>query len=116
MGPPYRASEHRHKQRAAAGGMHMTDHVVDPRGSRTFVTISEALAAADPGDCVVIRSGVSHESFVVDKSVELVGQGDRRDIVIEAVGESVLRIMQTTSCIACLTRVTASSRGRFNFR
>ncbi|MGO8947070.1 MAG: nitrous oxide reductase family maturation protein NosD [Ktedonobacterales bacterium] len=81
----------------------MTDHVVDPCGSRTFVTISEALTAADPGDCVLIRPGVYRESLVVAKSVELVGQGDRRDIVIEAVGESVLRITQTTGRIARLT-------------
>jgi parallel beta-helix repeat protein len=87
----------------AAGVMRMTERVVDPCGSGTFLTISEALTAADPGDCVLIRPGVYHESLVVEKSVELVGQGTRRDVVIEAVGESVLRVTQAAGRIAHLT-------------
>lgn len=81
----------------------MIDLIVDSHGAGAYVTIGDALAAAEPGDRLIIRPGTYHESLVVEKSVEIVGQGDRRDIVIEAVGEPVLRFTKAAGRIAHLT-------------
>ncbi|HEU5169539.1 MAG TPA: hypothetical protein VFU46_03325, partial [Gemmatimonadales bacterium] len=51
------------------------DIVVDPRGP--VRSVAAALALAAPGDRIVIRAGVYREpQLVVDKRVEIVGEGE----------------------------------------
>jgi F-box protein 11 len=49
-----------------------------------FTTISEAIRSAAPGDRIVVKRGVYRESVVVDRSIEIVGDGPSPAAVLEA--------------------------------
>jgi F-box protein 11 len=57
--------------------------VVDPMGRGDFTTISAALKQAPVGARVLVRPGHYNESLVMDRPIELIGDGDRDDIVVE---------------------------------
>lgn len=81
----------------------MTDRIVDPHRTGAYGIIGHALAAAEPGDRILIRPGLYEECLEVDKSVAIIGQGHRRDIVIKAIGKPVLRFAAASGRIAHLT-------------
>jgi parallel beta-helix repeat protein len=56
-------------------------------GSGCFATIGAAVAAAAPGDTILVGAGTYPESVVVDRSVALIG-ADPDDVVIDATGLS----------------------------
>jgi parallel beta-helix repeat protein len=57
---------------------------VDPWGHGDHMTISEAIAAARPGTQIAIRPGLYEESLVVEKPLELLGQGPVEEIIVRA--------------------------------
>jgi parallel beta-helix repeat protein len=78
-------------------------HIVDQMHRGDFVTISEAIAAARPGDRILVRPGFYQEGFVIDKPLEIVGDGERDEIVIQANGRNVVQFMTTRGRIINLT-------------
>jgi len=58
--------------------------VVDQSGGGDFTTISEAVAAAQDGDTVLLRPGTYVEAVIVDTDIELKGDGPVAEIVIMA--------------------------------
>lgn len=58
--------------------------VVDQSGGGDFSTITEAVAAAQDGDEILVRPGTYIEVVVVDKDITLTGDGPVEDIVIIA--------------------------------
>jgi F-box protein 11 len=66
--------------------------IVAKLGPHNYHSIGEALAAAQPGGRIVIRPGIYDESLTLTKAVELVGDGDLSEVVL-----------QNTSGNACLT-------------
>lgn len=69
--------------------------IVDPNERGKFSTISAAIAKADPGDKIVVRPGVYEEGLVVDKSLEIVGEGKLGNVEVRASGQSALRFQTT---------------------
>jgi len=65
-------------------------HIVDAMHRGDFATISEAIAAAQAGDRIIVRRGVYTEGFVLDKPLEIVGEGNPGDVVVEANGSNVV--------------------------
>lgn len=61
--------------------------IVDAWHRGDYATITEALEAVKPGTRILVRPGLYQEGIVVDKPVELIGDGKRDDIVIEASGK-----------------------------
>jgi len=49
-----------------------------------------AINAARPGDIIVVKPGHYPESLVIDKPLEIIGDGPVADIVIEANGRDAL--------------------------
>lgn len=70
-------------------------HVVE-RGSAgryAYETIAAALAVAEPGDVILVRSGMYNEPLVIDKPVEIIGIGvleEHQEAVIRANGGSAI--------------------------
>lgn len=60
--------------------------IVDPMGRADHITISEAIQAANPGDRIMVRPGLYQEGIVIDKPLEIIGDGPRDDIVVQASG------------------------------
>lgn len=61
--------------------------VVDAMHRGDFATITDALSAAKPGTKIFVRPGFYKESIVIRNHVELIGDGERNDIIIEASGK-----------------------------
>ena len=62
-------------------------HVVDPMHREDFATISAAIEAANPGDRILVRPGLYDEGLIIDKPLEIVGDGEPGEIVIQATGQ-----------------------------
>jgi hypothetical protein len=71
------------------------------RGHHT--TLSDALEAAEPGDRILVRPGVYKEGIVIDKPVEIIGDGELNDVVIEANGRNTILCQANMARIANVT-------------
>lgn len=49
-----------------------------------YVTLTDALQAAKPGDRILLRPGLYQEGIVIDKPIEIIGEGEMEEVVIEA--------------------------------
>ncbi|WP_417912933.1 right-handed parallel beta-helix repeat-containing protein [Candidatus Electronema sp. TJ] len=77
--------------------------VVAPLHQGDYATITDALKAAKPGARILVRPGSYREDIVIDKPVEIVGDGDRDEIVIEASGKYLILFKADNGRIANLT-------------
>jgi parallel beta-helix repeat protein len=77
--------------------------VVDPMHRGDHLTITEAIEAANPGDRILVRPGLYQEGLVMDKPLEIIGEGDSSEIVVQAMGESPLLFKTTMGRVANLT-------------
>jgi F-box protein 11 len=78
--------------------------VVDPmprRGDHT--RIMDAIQAAKPGTRILIRPGLYKEALVLEKALELLGDGERSEIVVETSGAPVLLFKTEFGRVANLT-------------
>ncbi|MFN9646032.1 MAG: TIR domain-containing protein, partial [Cyanobacteriota bacterium] len=64
--------------------------IVDALHRGHYPTIGQAIQAAKPGSRIMVRPGLYREGVVIDKPLELIGEGDRADIVIEASGKAAI--------------------------
>jgi parallel beta-helix repeat protein len=87
-------------------------HVVDAFPQRGhFTTVSAAIRAAKPGDRILVRPGLYDEALMVDKPLEILGDGPVPDIEIRARGANVLKFRTTIGRVANLTLRQAGGRG-----
>ena len=77
--------------------------VVDPMGRADHVTISEAINEAASGDRILVRPGLYQETLVIDNPLEIIGDGDLDDIVVQAVGANAVLFKTTMGRVANLT-------------
>ena len=78
-------------------------HVVDAYLRGDFATVSEAIQAAKPGDRILVRPGLYEESLIVNKPLEIIGDGPVEDIVIRARDANVLAFQASIGRVANLT-------------
>jgi parallel beta-helix repeat protein len=90
-------------------------HVVDVfPGQGDFVAVSAAIEAAQPGDRILVRPGLYDEAMVVDKPLEILGDGPVADIVIQARNTNVLRFRASIGRVANLTLRQAGGEGKWS--
>jgi parallel beta-helix repeat protein len=77
--------------------------IVDPLNRGNHATISAALKAANPGDRILIRPGFYQEGLIIDKPLEIIGDGAPGDVVVEATGMDVLLFKTTMGRVVNLT-------------
>ena len=77
--------------------------VVDWMKRGDFDTIGSAIEAAEPGTRILVRPGTYREGLVIDKPLEILGDGKREDIVVEAKGKNAVLFKSTMGRIANLT-------------
>ncbi len=77
--------------------------VVDPMYRGDYTTITEAIDAANPGDRILVLPGLYQEGLVIDKALEIIGEGDPDEIVIQATGKEALSFRATMGRVANLT-------------
>jgi parallel beta-helix repeat protein len=86
-------------------------HVVDPYHRGDFITISEAIKTAAPGDRILVRPGLYTEPLVIDKPLEILGDGPAADIQIHARDAHAVLFRANISRIANLTIRQAGGNG-----
>jgi parallel beta-helix repeat protein len=86
-------------------------HVVDAYQRGDFATISAAIKAAHPGDRILVRPGLYQEGLVVDKPLEILGDGPVADIEVRAIGANALLFKANIGRVANLTLRQASRSG-----
>lgn len=77
--------------------------IVDAFHRGDHLTINAALAAAVPGARILVRPGLYREGLVIDKPVEIIGDGNRGDIVVEARDQDVVLFKSSMGRVANLT-------------
>jgi hypothetical protein len=77
--------------------------IVDQMHRGNFTSIGEAIKKVEPGTKIVVRPGHYRERLVIDKPLEIVGEGNREDIVVEATGSDVILFKTTMARVANLT-------------
>jgi F-box protein 11 len=78
-------------------------HVVDPLHRGDFPTITAAIRAARPGDRILVRPGLYRESVVLDKPLEIIGQGPVEEIVVEVQDADVILFKANIGRVTNLT-------------
>jgi len=87
------------------------DIIVDPMHRGDYITITEAIEAANPGDKILVRPGLYQEGLVIDKPLEIVGEGERSEIKVRATGKPALVFKTTNGRVANLTLRHTSGKG-----
>jgi len=78
--------------------------VVDQMHRGDHATITEAIEAANPGDRILVRPGLYPEGLVIDKpGLEIIGDGNLDDVVVQAAGMDTLLFKTTMGKVANLT-------------
>ena len=78
-------------------------HVVEPFEHGDFVTVGAAIQAAQPGDRILVRPGLYQEGLVIDKPLEILGDGPVADIEIRARDADALWFKANIGRVANLT-------------
>lgn len=63
---------------------------VDQMERGDFTTITEAIKNASPGAKILVRRGVYDEDIIIDKPLDITGDGDLGDVVVRAVENDVI--------------------------
>nr|QNO48901.1 hypothetical protein MOGPJHGO_00003 [Methanosarcinales archaeon ANME-2c ERB4] len=77
--------------------------VVDPMHHGDHTTITEAIEAANPGDRILVRPGLYREGVVIEKPLEIIGDGDPGEVVVEAKGKDALLFKTTMGRVTNIT-------------
>jgi parallel beta-helix repeat protein len=86
-------------------------HVVDAFERGDFATVGAAVKAARPGDRILVRPGLYQEGVIVDKPLEILGDGPAADIEIQAHSANVVLFKASIGRIANLTLRQAGGEG-----
>jgi parallel beta-helix repeat protein len=105
-------------EQAGAGGRVIAKtepptHVVDAWQRGDFSTVGEAVKAANPGDRILVRPGLYEEGLVVDKPLEILGDGPVDEIEIRARGANALLFRANIGRVANLTLRQAGGKGKW---
>jgi len=77
--------------------------IVDPMYHGDHTTIMKAIEAANPGDRILVRPGLYQEGLVIDKPLEIIGQGDPGDVVVQVTEKDTVLFKTTMGRVANLT-------------
>ncbi|MET9409955.1 right-handed parallel beta-helix repeat-containing protein [Streptomyces sp. NPDC002935] len=78
-------------------------HIVDPYHRGDFTTVGAAIKAAKPGDRILVRPGLYMEGLLVDKPLEILGDGPVADIEIRSSDADALMFQTSIGRVENLT-------------
>ena len=95
--------ESREPARGPAAKTEPPTRVVDQMHRGDHTTITEAIEAANPGDRILVRPGLYQEGLVIEKPLEIIGDGNPGDVVIQTAGKNALLFKTTMGKVVNLT-------------
>jgi parallel beta-helix repeat protein len=101
--PPVKESSEQTAQRPSAKNEPPTC-TVNPMPRRgDFTTISEAIEKSEPGTKIIVQPGFYQEGLVIDKPLEIIGEGEPGEVVVQASGKDVILFQATMGRVTNLT-------------
>ena len=89
--------------------------VIDQSGSGDFRTIGEAIrASVVPGTLITVKPGIYREALVIDRVVEIVGEGDRARIVVEVTDTDAVTVTADRAAVRNLTVRAVGTKEKLN--
>jgi parallel beta-helix repeat protein len=77
--------------------------VVDPFHRGDYPTLNAAIKTAQPGTRILVRPGVYLEGIVIDKPLEIIGDGLREEIEVKATGQDAILFQTSMGRVTNLT-------------
>lgn len=78
--------------------------IIDAAGGGDFRAIGPAIKVARPLDTIVVRPGTYRETVMIDRDVQVIGEGGRENVVIEgSYGSHVITITKGSATLKGLT-------------
>jgi parallel beta-helix repeat protein len=103
INPPAKESSEQADQRPSAKNEPPTC-TVNPMPRRgDFTTISEAIEKSDPGTKIIVQPGFYQEGLVINKPLEIIGEGEPGEVVVQASGKHVILFQTTMGRVTNLT-------------
>ena len=84
--------------------------IVSQGGGGQFQTINEAIKNTPAGGRILVRPGLYKESLVLDKRVEIIGDGPREQIIIESTNANGITMKTDSAIVKGLTVRTRNGR------
>lgn len=84
-------------------------YLVDCYHQGDFVTIGEAINAAEPGSTIVVKEGLYQERLDIKKPLKIIGEGQKENIVIEFNDNHTILFESTAGLLENLTISNTSS-------
>lgn len=83
-------------------GTEVNTLIVDQLGRGDYTSVREAIEAAKPGTLILLRRGIYKEAIVVDKSIEIVGDGPLGEVELRVSGNDAIVLKTSMARIANL--------------
>lgn len=77
--------------------------IISADNSGDFVSIGEAIEAAENGAQILVRPGLYEESLVINKQVEIIGDGAVKDIVVRSRNDSCVSMQAERAAVRNVT-------------
>jgi hypothetical protein len=77
--------------------------VVSAGGEGHYRTIREAIASAEPGGRILVRPGIYSENVVIDREIEIQGDGPVAEVVVETQRSNCIRMNAGRATVRGLT-------------
>jgi parallel beta-helix repeat protein len=77
--------------------------VISSDGGGDFLTLSDAIRRAPAGSRLLVRPGIYNEGLVIDKPLEIVGDGSPEEIIVRATASSCLVMRADAATVRGLT-------------
>jgi F-box protein 11 len=101
--PPAKESSEQAAQRPSAKNEPPTCTVNQMPHRGDFTTISEAIEKSDPGTKIIVQPGFYQEGLVINKPLEIIGEGAPGEVVVQASNKNVLKFQTTMGRVINLT-------------
>ena len=89
--------------------------VVDQTGLGDYRAIGEAIRASMvPGTLIAVKPGTYREALVIDRDVEIVGEGDRAQVVVEATDATAVTVTADRATVRNLTVRAVGTKEKLN--
>ncbi|MHB8118067.1 MAG: right-handed parallel beta-helix repeat-containing protein [Methanothrix sp.] len=77
--------------------------IVDKCQANCYSTNNEPIKDASPGDKILIHPGIYQEGLILNKPLDIIGEGMLDSIIVQAIGQSALLFKTDEGCVANLT-------------
>ncbi|HLM59599.1 MAG TPA: pectinesterase family protein [Pyrinomonadaceae bacterium] len=83
--------------------LQVNSFIVAVNGGGNFTSIGEALRNAAPNSRLLVREGLYNESIVLDKSIEIIGDGAAEKIIVRSTNSSCIAMQTEKALVRGLT-------------